>query len=856
MIDYDILARFNTTDDRLREIFTADGTKIQSPVKGEKKDEKERRVKHNRQVNKDIHTRENFQRLFQSRLYEHIYLSLRSASMYQAVDLMWDTPVITQEVLPLLMYAQGKINVDSAKGALMGMGGDKAVSKFIKKVGEGDQVRETVDLPRFVDSHFNMARSLVGRRHAAQKNKYNQLWPFYAYEARDTSVKGKCRADVMSQVAEEMVDQFGYRHHDSQVIQDAFLYAHSVDFPRKKWETESQIYKDENGDPKSTIVREGIAWHNPHPSRVICDNSHPICSLNTDSGCEFVGFYDIMRYRDVEDNPWYYNKGVIGWSSKIWSAFNQYTTFMQQYGYTLSPPMGKNDLASNNDRQALTGIYNSSLPDSSIVVTNYFHKCVPKDCGLGDYPNPLWIRFVIAADYTVIYAEIMPSSPAAVCSIHESDSRQVNVSMAMEAFVFQDAMSNLMTHMRLLMERELVTVIGINTDVFDSADQIKQVENQLRGRNWFADPIIIRQSYQKVQEMLGPQNSKEFLNITQTSREPKSITDIFVAMAKLVEMSEKLFALSPNEQGQPAPREITATESSSISTTTSTIYSAISSDVDNFRAAKKRIIYESVLACQKGQIVAPVKGRYSAKTVQAAGFQIRDTDNMQSNAGGPSTVTVIGTPQKLQHDYVFTSRDGDERPVNTQAANSLVQLLGMLSGLPGVLTGMGKDRVYGIINEIFRLSGSGYDLILERHEGEPDTFGPDDSQALHQAIQQLTQMTQQLAQHVTQNSTDIAKTEQELKRVDQSEQNMKAHIDKTNEMASILTGHAKQIQGLLEHKDQTAEQIKRSLSEAINYKDAPHSIQRQIEAQAGFQPAPDSERAPIAAPKPATTTKK
>ena len=830
----------------LRRVFTADATKEQRPVKGESKDEKAERIKYNRQLNFDIKTRTTFQQLFQSRLYEHIYLSLKSSAMYSAVDLMWDTPVITQEVLPLLMYAQGKISVDAAKVALAGIGGDKAISKFIRRTGEGEAVKETVDLPRFVDSHFNLGRSLIARRHAAQKNKYNALWPYYAYESRNTSTAGKCRADVMSQVAEIIVDQYGYRHHDAQVMQDAFLYAHCVDFPRKSWESESQIYKDDGGTPRSTIVKEGVSWFNPHPSRVFWDNAHPLASLNTDSGCEYVGFWDICRYRDIEDNPWYFNKGVIGWSSKIWNAFNQYTTYFQQYGYTISPPVMKTDLASDNDRKALSGIYNSTLQDSSIVIANYFHKCIPKDVGLGDYPCPVWIRFVVASDYTCIYAEIMPSSPAAVLSIKENDSRQVNISMAMAAFTFQDAMSNLMTHMLLLMERELVTIIGINTDVITDKDQIADVRRRLQGRNWFADPIVIEQSFLKLQELLGPKFT-EFLNIYQTQREPKSITDIFVAMGKLVEMSEKLFALSPNEQGQPAPREISATEATNISTTTSAIYSSISADVDEYREAKKRILYESVVACKKGRIVAPVKGRYTKETIQKAGFTIQDAENNSSDPNGPQRVTVIGTQQKLVHDYIFSSRDGDERPVNTQAANSLVQMLGMLAGLPGVIQGMGKEKLYAIINEIFRMSGAGFDMVLEKNEGESDQFGPDEMAQMQQAIQQMTQMVTQLAQHVQTNSQDIQKTDAQVQEQGKLEDDLKQHLDQSNQLAAVVRGHAQQIKSMLEKHDD----IKKVLSESINYKDAPEDIRRQLELRAGLSPSSTGGPPPVAP----TTTK-
>ena len=122
-----------TDNDCLHRIFTAQWDHEQKPKRNETKDEKQERIKFNRQLAKDVHTREVFQKLFQSRLYESIYLNLRSSAMYSAADLMWDTPVITQEVLPLLMYAQGKIDVDAAKVALAGATSSGRISKYLKR---------------------------------------------------------------------------------------------------------------------------------------------------------------------------------------------------------------------------------------------------------------------------------------------------------------------------------------------------------------------------------------------------------------------------------------------------------------------------------------------------------------------------------------------------------------------------------------------------------------------------------------------------------------------------------------------------------------------------------------------------
>lgn len=832
MLDYSILEAHGVTTARLREIFTAEASQEPStPPRGESKEDKKIRIAREKKLANDINIRERFRKRLQTRIEEGVVQGLMHWKKFAAVDLAWDTSMISGLTLPLQLYAQNKISVERAK-SLLGICDNQPLPPGTENYVSKDEAgKYQVDIPRFVETHVNLVRSIITRRHGAQKVKFGELWPYYKYEARSTGLVAKCRADVLSQRADMMADQFGYRHHESQVMLDGFLYAQILDVVTSRWVVEKQWRKkDINGaattdNIETVITKEGVDWFNPRPTHVFWDNSAPLCSLNTDTGCSYFGFWDVGRFSQIDNDPLYYNKERVGWTGKFWGQggiYSSNTEYFSHYQYQiLSPGTGEQDPAMANDRKASLGFYCSSKQDSSVLYANYFEKLIPKAEGIGEYPYPVWVRFVVTSDATVIFSEVMPSTPAAVLGMNVRDSRQMNLSMAMNLMTYQDQMTNLTTHLMLLCQIQLFKAIGINKDLVDE-NQLKEITAQLKGRNWCSDPLIFAYSLAKLQEIgIKPSDA---ITIAETNQ-GATISSILEAMLKLVQFVEKMEALSPNEQGQPAPREISATEVTEISNTTSSVYSSISADVDEYRSAKKRIVYESTVACHEGQIVCPVKDRYTDKTIEAAGFTKKEGED-EDYQGDAKQRTVIGTRFSLIHDYIFTTRDGAERPVNTQAANTLVQLIGQVLSTPQIAQACGKSKLYELFNEVFRLSGAGVDLNLQMKEGEDDTLGPDEMAQMKDTLDQMTPMIQQLAGHVQKNSQDLAQQ-------DQMNQHQEEAIKGLSELAQRVSTNAKDVQDLRGRHDE----INKRLVETISYKDAPDDIKSQMEAQAGFTPA-------------------
>lgn len=745
MVDPKILDKRGSNTARLKEIFTAIMPENFNELKEEEQERKQR----------DVDLRKKLEERIQQRLWESIQTNLRTYQLLSAVDLAWDSNPISKATVPLMLYAQGKLNLGECAQSLEKAG----FGKYVSKDAKGAPLN--VDIPKFYETQVNLIRSILTRRLAAQSNKYANLWPYYGYESRSTSLVGKLRADVMSQRADIIADQFDYRHHEVQVMRDMFMYCTVVDFIRSSWEKEKQeafvpqAPGTETEDPPimPKIIKEGLCFVNPHPSRVFWDNAYPLPSLNSDTGCQWVGYWDVKRYRDIKDNPEYWNRDKVTFSSNISGIFHTYNQYFTQYYCAIIPPENKGtDLTSQNDRSNNIGTYTGTEGDVAMIEANLFWKIVPKDWGIGDYAYPVWLRLIVASDNTVQFAEFLPSSPGAVASYNANDNRQVNISLAHELMGYQDQLSNLLSYLLLCLQSDNIKVMIIDSGVA-TPENIRAFKLQLKGESAYSGTTVLEIDRSKLAE-LGITSPEQIVHLVETRASQLEV--VFRAISQLVQLVERMAALSPQEQGQPAPREISATETNLIAGTTESVYGFISDSIDEYRAAKKRILYESLIAYGEQNFRCPVINRYPKKVIIAAGFQAEDGEEEQATGQQPNAdrYTIIGSKSNLVHDYIFSSRDGAERPVNTQSANVLVQLLSTVLSMPAVAGHMKKDQLFSIVNEVFRQSGAGYDLKLESEAGEENSpLGPDPTA---QMVQQIQEMIEGLTQAVEMGKKDVA----------------------------------------------------------------------------------------------------
>jgi len=677
--------------------------------------------------------------LVRSRIHEGIYHSCKNHKLYLSVDLAWDSLPINKFSIPLLQYAQGKINIETCANKLEGI--DPQLKDQFCEYGDEGGIKN-INLLRLYEVSVSLIRSYITRRVAAQVSRFSNMFPYFRFEPRGTDTGSKIRAEVLSQRVEIMAEQFGYRHTFEQVIRSMFMYGFQVMFPAESWTRDVQ-WRMDGEDFEAYVEREGLHFLSPHPTRTIWDNSAPLHNLNSNLGPKWVGYWDIVRYGTIRDNPDYWNMSDVEYTNSLHGMVNAYKDFFDYYfdSTVLAFPKKQDDFPFSNERTSQIGLYVGEDEDKGMFLSTMYMKVNPKAEGLGDYPFDTWLKLVVASDETVVFAEWMPSLPAIYGGINQNDDRMTNCSMAHDLMPYQDQMNNIVYAMMHHMKISMFKILAVDGDALDDSvtDYLKQ---SISEDTFYEKPKLLLYSGTKMADLnLDPKN---FINVVDVSRDlAQGINQSLQSLFQLLNLVERLMILSPQELGQAAEREISATEVSEIANSTNTVYSFISEGIDSLRAAAKKMIYEHLVTCSTTEFNVPVKQRFSVQSIQDAGLDIEDTGDQDELPKGRN---IIGTPINLIHEYLFSSRDGAERSRDPQAAQTLSQLFQQVISMPDMAQALGKERVFEILNEIFRLSGAGFDLNLKMDEADEATdLDLQNQQFIEKLKEEMPQMQQALS---------------------------------------------------------------------------------------------------------------
>lgn len=733
MVDLEIVRATGGTRARLRKIFTC--TDRNSP---------------------DWKIRERFECRTRERLQAGITRCARRSRGWQVADIAMDGPLIAKETLPLQLYMQGKIDQSELRGQLAKLNPD-LVRQFCTKDDKGEL---NVSIPRLVDISIGLIRAYVQRRVATQCARFSNLWPYFKYETRSTAQVAKLRGDVLSQRVDIIADQYNYRHFFPQTWRHAYMYARCIIFPTSPWDQRTQWRRKSSnvGGKKrkssaeydTVVVREGLDFVNPHPSRVFYDLSAPVANINTDTGPSWIGYWDIVKASRVRATDGYFNRNAIMFASQSMQAvLDAYPAFFNYYfsddPTVLKMPVCDSSESKTNDRFNADLLYTSEQDDQGLYLTQFYERINPKAEGICDYPHDLWLWRTVAGDDTTVAADWMPSIPAAYVGFNEDDSRDVSMSYVHDMLPFQDQLNNIVSQMLLNMKIDLLQIFAIDEDAL-SEDMRKWIKETLKGANYFVEPWTLFYSGKAMRELnLDP---TKVIHVIER-RSVANVQNSLQAVTALLNLVDRVTMQSQAELGQSQPREISAEEVKEIASTTSALASLTSDSVDEQRAAVKRMLYESLVNCGSKSVRLAVKGRYSKATVEAAGFKVDEEESQAEHDDqdrSMDSVTVIGTRDMLVYDYVFNSRDGAERSSSTQSAEILSNLMQALLQQPELAAAIGKKRLFAIINEIFRQSGAGFDLKLEVNEGETDELTSDE---VIRVVQELQERLAAIEQAIT-----------------------------------------------------------------------------------------------------------
>ncbi len=675
MVDLELLKKRGITKEKLKTAFTAE-----TPSKEIK-------------ALKDLLT---------NRLRDGLSRNWQQARVWAAIDAAYDAPMDQVKWSFVQNLSQKKLDSSALTKELLDFGLGKLLTPYCSACQSstcnpgcsGTARGVALDLPAFYDVVIGLIPAYLKMRWAKLFND-RDLIPHYVYSPLKLTLKRKLQCDIITDRAQLMATQFDYRSDRRQIILQTLLYSFCLQVVLEEWYKEVQIILDENGKEKEFIVKEGLRNCLPHPSKCFFDESFRLSTLNSDTGCAFFGLWHITRWGDLNRNKSYFNTDKVKYLSTDW--IKQLQWYSQVYPCVVKWPDSTSSLS--NDRETSRSYYGQrgidQDEDLSVVVCNQFAKLVPKEWGLGDYEHPVWFRFVMASDDTIIYAAPLPYCPGSFYGYDFDGNRLRNASMATETFPFQTIISNYMSQLLFSVEQNLTRLVFYNKDIVDekTIESLKSYGSRLfKGLNFV--------------DFSGKERNWEQNSIKEAFSVPTfplhNTAEVIQSIQMAINILERVMQFSSQELGVAAAHEQSATEQTLIAQHLSNRLKFTGSFIDDGEHSDKRRIYQAIMAYGDDEIFAQVAelNDVTRATLKEMGWTVEEEP-----ISGKTQAGIRGSKKVLALEGFAANREGDNRLNNPAVAANLLQMTQYLLNNPLIVQSVGVPQIIDWFNEIFTWAG-------------------------------------------------------------------------------------------------------------------------------------------------------
>lgn len=708
--------------------------------------------------------------------------NLADYRLYWAIDLAHETPFA--QTTPTLVSNLLSKNLDP-KGVLEQLDAWGLSEKdLFLSVDQGDgTVKKYLNPPIF----FQILIPIVRAYHTAKTARiYNErdTSPLFKYRPAKNTDANRVACEIWTDVVDQTTQWYGHTEYLKQAIQQMLKYGTCIAFPMEEWHVEKQVI-----DGRARVQKEGLRYHLPHPTRMGFDLQHPAPTINTDTGCEYAYHWDVIRYGDVLDNRLLWNRSAItfgtNWMDK--PMYRQY--FNEVYPCRLKFPTPTDPTAKREDKAAF---YGTSQRDAAVFKTEFFWKLKPSDWGLGDYKYPVWHRFTVASDDTILWAAPCAYNPMWFMGYDFDFQAGTPSSFSLETIPWQDHLGNILSQMILTAKQNLDNTIFYDKNIVTEKD-IKSQENlgerRYRSRNYLG--------YDSLKMARANINIKEAFFSPQFQY--RSIVELQSMLSTALNLMERVLQITAQETGAAAQHYQSKEEVVTVRTSGESRLRFTSSSVDAGRDAWMQQLVEANRAYRDDEVTAQVSDNTPGldKILADMGFTI--------TGSGPYKRLVLGKKSSLPYvAFARTNVDPDEKG-DPQTAQVLMQGIQVIAANPEFTAAVGIPRILKMLEAIVKLSGGPVDY---------DITSPSDSAAgVSPAImQQLAPILQQLQQTIMQGVTEnVAKPAAE------SSAKQDAEIQQ-------LQATVKQLEGIYA--------LAKNASDKANVKSEEASLKIQLDAQA------------------------
>lgn len=706
---------------------------------------------------------ESLCRMIKSRVTAGQQYNLTHCRTYQALDTIRKTAF--RQVTPTLMMDfinnyNGK-TTEEINSALKAMGLDFSGMWMDGPIDlKTQKPTQVLNPPVLTSVMIDLVGAYVLIRVAKIVNDRN-IRPFIKIESLINSEEDRTRCEVLTARIQTMVEQYGHVNTFVQAVFNMLWYHQQMEFTLEAWHFEQQCkYASEedvrrekakekpvenkkpedapdstygetseaNGETKPTngetkkgkkplrvgdemeyTVKEGLRYTLPHPSRAYWDFAHPQWTLNSDSGCEFAGYWRVIRWKEIRDNPDFYNKSRVSWGGATAPWASNLHFFNSVYNYcAMDWPVASavpDDAPNRKALLAANTLYTESHGEQSVVITEHREKIIPKNVGLGDYPYPIWARFVVAGDGTIVYAEPCCYQPVTVFRDNGDDGQVQDASLALKLVGFQDQVSNLLTQAVLAARQNLANLTLIDENVVPKTvvDEIRNLgERFLRKLNFFN---FDSKALVKFFGGGAPSKAIESFRFPQMDVNP-----LFMSIRTIIDLAERVLGFSSQEVGQAASHEQTKAEMDLIKQSTTNVLKFTGNPVDFALETKARQIYEALMAYGDDDFYAviPVAEKLTVKELDAMGITY-----VADPRKGDKKVFVRAKRSALLLWAFAHAPAPDERKDNIEAARLISELIrDWFMNNPVGLAALGPDQLVDMTNYIAKLAGLPFERPL------------------------------------------------------------------------------------------------------------------------------------------------
>jgi hypothetical protein len=337
--------------------------------------------------------------------------------------------------------------------------------------------------------------------------------------------------------------------------------------------------------------------------------------------------------------------------------------FTEVYPCTLEFPTPVKVSGKQTNREKMSQYYCRNDYDKAFFMGYQFMELVPKDWGLGDYPNKVWMKFTIGADDVIMFAQTFSYRPPDYIGYDGDSGRGRNVSLAQEIQPFQELSSNVFNQHLQTIKRNLVRLHFYNNQVVNKGDltDLKSQSNSLYQNDIFIgfDPLKM--------EKAGNNMEKVVQTVNYTYADP---TTMLQGLNTVIELLERCLVISPQEVGTAASHQQGNKEIGIISQSSNNRVAYTASKVDEGIDAWKRQLAEAAICYMSGE---EVEAEIAAdipdleKNLKLLGFKFKEG----TPKDGQKKVVVVGKLDKMRLTQFMSRRNEESRQVDMGASQAM-----------------------------------------------------------------------------------------------------------------------------------------------------------------------------------------